>query len=90
MPAETNGIGRIIIENLTVYFILIDILGQQFTDDKIDNGFIRIIDKTSCVSHHATINACSPLAIHLSKAIKLPDDSEYQFTRTTHMRMRNK
>ena len=60
------------------------------SDNKIDKGLIRIIEKRWSVCDDGRVNGCRGWGMDVSKRMKLGKDCEYELSGSSDMRMRNK
>ena len=60
--------------------VLVDVRGEQFTDDEKNLRVGGVEGEAACVCHHTAVDGCSKLLGHLLEAVELPDDAEDEFT----------
>ena len=54
--------------HVAIDLVLVDALGEQFTDNEEDVGIVRIVGKTSRIGHHATVDWYSEGLLQLVEA----------------------
>ena len=82
-----DAVGGVVVENVAVYLVFIDALGEQHTDDEIYLGVVGSIGEASRVGHHAGVDTGCASACHGVESSELVNESEHQFAGGTHLRM---
>ena len=85
---QADTILGIVVENIAIDAILVDMFGEQLTDDEVDFRARAVEGKTTCIGHHTTIHRHGKCLAELIKIAHLPSNSEHQFAGARCIRMR--
>ena len=89
IPPESHGPLRIVVENLLVDFFLVDVFFHQLAHHKINFRIVAIHGEGHGVGHHAAIDGCGSLLIHLFISAQLTDNAENHLRGAAEFRLRH-
>ena len=86
---EADAVVGVVMIDVAVDLVLVDTLGEQFSDDEEDLRTGTVVGEAARVCHHTTVDGDGKGLTHVREGSQLPDDAEHQLAGAGRLRKRD-